>query len=349
MKLEENISLSEHTTFKLGGIARYFFQVRNIDEAREALGFARRNRLPFFVLGGGSNLLVSDAGFQGVVIKNELSGISFKEEPGGVFATAGAGENWDNFVSECVNRGLYGLENLSGIPGTVGAAPVQNIGAYGAEAKDSIVSVEVLDAKTGSVRNFSAAECTFAYRDSFFKTAEGKSYIITSVTFRLKENGTLNLGYKDLKNYFGAAKAAPTLSDVRKAVLEIRGKKFPDLKTTGTAGSFFKNPIIPQAQFDELKKRFPDLTGFEVHGTGTDRNTEQARKVKIPLAWILDNILHLKGFMNGPVGLHDAQPLVIIHTGGGSAEDVRRLAEGVADKIKDATDIDVVWEVEYLS
>ncbi|KKW09512.1 MAG: UDP-N-acetylenolpyruvoylglucosamine reductase [Candidatus Kaiserbacteria bacterium GW2011_GWA2_49_19] len=343
--MQENIPLSEHTTFKLGGRARYFFRVHSIKETREALDFARENSLPFFVLGGGSNLLVSENGFSGVIIKNEILGLSFKEEAGGTLVTAGAGENWDNFVSECVSLGLYGLENLSGIPGTVGAAPVQNIGAYGVEAKDSIVSVETLEADTDAVRNFSAAECGFGYRDSFFKTAEGKSYIITGVTFRLKENGVSNLGYKDLKNYFGAVKAAltPSLSDVRKAVLEIRSKKFPDLKTTGTAGSFFKNPIIPQAQFDELKKRFPDLPGFPLQTTNYKLQT-----IKIPLAWILDNILHLKGFMDGPVGLHEAQPLVIVHTGGGNAEDVRRLAKDVASKIKDATGVEVSWEVEYL-
>ena len=346
--MEENVELKNFTTFKIGGQARYFFRAKTVDDLKRSLAFAAKEKLPFFILGGGSNLLVNDAGFRGVVIKNELRGISFKEESEGVFATAGAGESWDSFVSECVSRGLYGLENLSGIPGTVGAAPVQNIGAYGVEAKDSIVSVETLEAKAGVVRNFTAAEGAFAYRDSFFKTAEGKGYIITSVMFRLKKDAILNLGYKDLKNYFSKADAFPALKSVREAVLEIRSRKFPDLRTTGTAGSFFKNPIIPQTQFDELKKRFPDLPGFEVHGTKTEQNTERTRKVKLPLAWILDNILHLKGFMNGPVGLHDAQPLVIVHTGGGTSEDVTRLARDVSDKIKTATGIEVVWEVEKL-
>ncbi|MDO8483117.1 MAG: UDP-N-acetylmuramate dehydrogenase [bacterium] len=341
--MEEHIPLSEHTTFKIGGNARYFFRAKTLEEVREALGFARENALPFFVLGGGSNLLVGENGFSGVIIKNEISGLSFKEDSGDVLVTAGSGENWDNFVSGCVSRGLYGLENLSGIPGTVGAAPVQNIGAYGVEAKDSVVSVEVLEAKTGAVRNFTTAECTFAYRDSFFKTVEGKSYIITGVTFRLKKEGTLNVGYKDLKNYFSKADVSPTLQSVREAVLEIRGKKFPDLKTTGTAGSFFKNPVIPLEQYETLKKQYPDLPFFLMSNVNGQMST-----VKLPLAWILDNVLHLKGFMTGSVGLHEAQPLVIVHTGGGKAEDVRRLAEGVAGKIKDATGIEVSWEVEYL-
>ena len=332
MKQEEHIPLSEHTTFKLGGTARYFFRVKTLDEVREAVDFARQNSLPFFVLGGGSNLLVSDKGFAGVVIKNEMFGLSFKEEGDDVFVTAGAGENWDNFVATVVNKGLYGLENLSGIPGTVGAAPVQNIGAYGVEVKDSVVWVEALDVRTGGVKSFTAVECGFGYRDSFFKTSEGKNYIITAVTFRLKKNGISNLSYKDLKSYFLSGTKSPTIHEVRTAVLEIRRGKFPDLKTTGTAGSFFKNPIIPQAQFDELKKRFPSLPSFPF---------TRSNLVKVPLAWILDNILHLKGFMNGPVGLHEAQPLVLVHTGGGRAENVSLLARDVVSKLKVATGIEV--------
>lgn len=346
--MEEHVELKNFTTFKIGGQARYFFRVKSVEHAREAVLFARENKLPFFVLGGGSNLLVSDKGFSGVVIKNEILGLSFKEGGEDVLVTAGAGENWDSFVSECVKRGLYGLENLSGIPGTVGAAPVQNIGAYGVEAKDSVVSVEALDTNTGAVRNFSNTDCRFVYRDSFFKTAEGKNYIIMSVTFRLKKNGDLNVGYKDLKNYFAKSNIPPTLRTVRQAVLEVRRGKFPDLLATGTAGSFFKNPIISQAEFDELKKRFPDLPGFPVSGSHHSHVFADSHRVKVPLAWILDNILHLKGFMNGPVGLHEAQPLVIIHQGGGMAEDVERLARDVASKIKVATGIDVVWEVEKL-
>lgn len=359
--MEENVELTNLTTFKIGGLARYFFRVKNVAEAREALGFARHNHLPFFVLGGGSNLLVSDKGFAGVVIKNEILGVSFNEKGDEVLVTAGAGESWDQFVKTCVDRRLYGVENLSGIPGTVGAAPVQNIGAYGVEAKDSIISVEALDTKTGESVNFASGDCQFAYRHSFFKTAEGKRYVIVGVTFCLRKQGVPSIEYKDLKQIFNVQFSmfneedkrermrSLTSLDVRKAVLEIRAKKFPDLAKTGTAGSFFKNPIIPQAQFDDLKKRFPNLPGFPLplplplHAT---RYTLHA--VKVPLAWILDNILHLKGFVNGRVGLHDAQPLVIVQQGGGTAEEVCRLAEEVAGKVKDATGILLEWEVEKI-
>ncbi|MEK7574989.1 MAG: UDP-N-acetylmuramate dehydrogenase, partial [Patescibacteria group bacterium] len=309
----------------------------------EALGFAREAKLPFFILGGGSNLLVSDDGFSGVVIKNEIRGISFAESPQGVRVTAGAGEDWDTFVAEMLRRGLYGLENLSGIPGTVGAAPVQNIGAYGAEARDSIVSVEALDAKTGISKTFSTSDCSFGYRDSFFKKSFGKEYLVVGVTFHLKKEGALNIEYKDLKNYFAKRGEKPTLKSVRDAVLEIRGAKFPDLKTTGTAGSFFKNPVISTEHYEKLKMKWPNLPGFPM----PDVNGHLS-KVKVSVAWILDNILQYKGLKVGEVGLHHAQPLVLINYGAARASDVSSVAASVSEKVKEATGITLEWEVEKL-
>ncbi|MSR78681.1 MAG: UDP-N-acetylmuramate dehydrogenase [Candidatus Taylorbacteria bacterium] len=335
--MEENVELKAFTTFKIGGRARYFYRVKNEGEAREAVSFASEHSLPFFVLGGGSNLLAGDDGFDGVVIKNEISGISFEEKEGKVFVTAGAGENWDNFVNECVQRGLYGVENLSGIPGTVGGAVVQNVGAYGAEVKDTIASVEAIFEGSSKLKKFSSLECQFGYRDSFFKTPDGRKMIIVRVTFSLNKNGTPNFTYKDLKERFREENAA--LPEVRKAVLEIRKGKFPDLKTVGTAGSFFKNPIIPQEQFDELKKKFPDLPGFPFTGSNL---------VKLPLAWILDHILGIKGMTDGSVGLHHAQPLVLVNVGDAKSTDICRLANEVADKVKQATGIVLDWEVEKM-
>jgi UDP-N-acetylmuramate dehydrogenase len=282
--------------------------------------------------------LASDSGFPGVVIKNELKGVTFKEEMDTVFVTAGAGEPWDAFVETVVGRGLFGLENLSGIPGTVGAAPVQNIGAYGAEAKDTIVSVEAVDMRSGKIKFFSPAECDFGYRNSFFKTPDGRNFIVSKVTFGLKKEGKVNIGYKDLKNYFSKTTATPSLSEVRDAVLLIRKGKFPDLATTGTAGSFFKNPIVSKTKYEELKHEFPGVPGFEM-ADGT---------MKVPLAWILDNILHIKGKMDGHVGLYKAQPLVVVNDGAGTSRDVIKLVEEVAAKVKEATGIELAWEVEHL-
>jgi len=367
MTPEENIPLSEHTTFKIGGLARYFFRAKTVDDLNAALDFAEKKHLPFFVLGGGSNILASDEGFQGVIIKNELLGISFTEDGDDIEVVTGAGEPWDNFVEAVVGRGLYGLENLSGIPGTVGAAPVQNIGAYGVEVKETIVSVLALDGKTGALKTFNNSECFKAYRDSFFKTPKGKRFVIVSVTFRLKKRGILNLEYKDLQNkifnfQFSRLPETGTVGqaifndkekerrvktfapkDVRKAVLEIRRGKFPDLKTTGTAGSFFKNPIITEEHFIRLKKQFPDLPSFSVSNVNG-----QMSMVKLPLAWILDNICKLKGYQKEHVGLYERQPIVVVNTGAGSAEEVKTLAEETIRCVKEKTGIDIDWEVEKL-
>lgn len=300
--------------------------------------------------------MASDEGFHGVIIKNELFGVSFTEAGDEeVEAVAGAGENWDAFVAESVRRGFYGLENLSGIPGTVGAAPIQNIGAYGAEVKDAIVSVEAIDSRTGALKAFTNADCRFAYRDSFFKTPEGKPFIVTAVRFRLKKSGVLNTEYKDLKNHFASApkkNRALTLKTVRQAVLEIRRGKFPDLETCGTAGSFFKNPIISRQQFDDLKKQFPDLPGFPLdadsRGFQADSRGKNTPRVKVSLAWILDNVCELKGYQKGSMALFERQPIVAVNTGGASAEDAKRLAQEVAARVKEKTGIEVEWEVERL-
>jgi len=336
--MEENIPISQLTTFKIGGATRFFFRAVSPDDLKKALEFAKLKKVPFFVFGGGSNILASDAGFNGVIIKNELRGVDFKDLGESVEVTAGAGELWDAFVEKVVERGLYGLENLSGIPGTVGATPVQNIGAYGVEAGESISSVETLDSKTGTLKIFSKEECRFAYRDSFFKTVSGKRYIVTRVSFLLKKNGVPNVEYKDIKNYFSKTGKTPTLSDVRQAVLEIRKEKFPDLSVTGTAGSFFKNPIISDSEWNRLKEKFPDLPGFKLSDG----------KVKVPLAWILDNVLNYKGMMIGNVGLYKQQPLVVINSGGGKAKEILELAKDIALKVKNETGITLAWEVEYL-
>ena len=201
------VSLASLTTLKTGGKAKYFFVAKNEKDVVDAASFARKEKLPIFVLGGGSNVLVSSDGFPGVVIKMETKDISYSEDIGGsVIVHAEAGASWDALVAETVERSLWGLENLSGIPGTVGAAPIQNIGAYGAEAKDAIESLRAIDARTGEEKVFSKAECRFDYRDSFFKIPEGKNFIILEVVFRLSKTAKPNISYKDLKAYFASEK-----------------------------------------------------------------------------------------------------------------------------------------------
>ncbi|MCR4334872.1 MAG: UDP-N-acetylmuramate dehydrogenase [Patescibacteria group bacterium] len=330
MEIKTEVLLGDMTSFKIGGKASYFALVKTIDDIKEAILFAKNKKIPWFVIGGGTNILINDNGYKGLVIKNDIKGVDGLK--------IGAGENWDEFVGQCVEDELYGVENLSGIPGTIGASPVQNIGAYGVEVKDVIESVDVLNTECLTFETLSNKDCCFKYRDSIFKKPEGKKYIITYVTFKLKKKGELNIEYKDLRNYFFEKNVAPTLEKVRKAVLEIRGKKFPDLSKYGTAGSFFKNPIINKLQYEKLLEKYPLLPNYYV-----DENN-----VKIPLAWVLDNICNLKGVRKGDIGTYEKQPLVLVNWGHATAKEVKEYAEKIANCVKEKIGIDIELEVQFL-
>jgi len=367
--MNQGVLLAPRTTLKTGGAAEYFCRAESEKEIANAVTFARTKNLPVFVLGGGSNVLVSDEGFAGVVIQIETKGILYDPpageagEKGGadVFVRAAAGVSWDSFVANTVSHGLSGVENLSGIPGSVGAAPIQNIGAYGAESKDTIESVRALDMRTLTEKIFSNTECRFGYRDSFFKSLEGKNFIVLEVTFKLSKEPKPNISYKDLKEYFKTEKKeddfrARSLSEahkrenyalfskslsatnIRSAVIEIRSKKFPDLSKVGTAGSFFKNPVISQEHFDKLKKKYPELPFFAAKNG-----------VKVPLAYILDKICGLKGFKKGNVELFQNQPLVLVNTGSATAKEIRDFSAEIKKAVKEKTDIDIEEEVVFVS
>ena len=329
--IQENVPLSTYTTFKIGGQARFFVVCESVGDVAAAVEFARKQSVPFFVLGGGSNVLVSDAGFAGLVIKIEITGIEVADE----LVVAGAGESWDALVAYTVEQGLYGLENLSLIPGTVGAAPVQNIGAYGAEAKDTIEWVECFDSVAGVTKKLSAAECAFGYRDSIFKH-EGKGLIITRVAFKLNKDGQFSTGYKDLQEYFTTNKIEPTLASVRQAVIEIRTRKLPDLTKYGTAGSFFKNPTVAKVFYNELVKKYPKMPAFPVDEAW----------VKVPAGWILDNVCGYKGVTRGSVGVYQNQALVLVNLGSGTAREIDALAEEMIAKVMETTGIVLEREVE---
>lgn len=358
MEIKENIRLAPYTTFKIGGPARYFCTVTDEDEVVEAVRFAKKNELRFFVLGGGSNILVSDSGFDGLVIKNEIVGKKFSDQTTGqgiggengrkingesvvisepVSLAVGGGYDWEKLVRETVEDGLYGLENLSAIPGTVGAAPVQNIGAYGADASNAIHSVHAYDVDAGDFVEFSNKECRFGYRDSLFKQKKGK-YIITTVTFVLSRNGRVNIGYKDLKDYFSEKNnSSPSLKEVRAAVVEIRKNKLPDWRHWGTAGSFFKNPIIAKKEFEVLKAKYPGLPGF----------VEPDGRVKISLGWILDKVCDFRGLTVGNVGTYEKQALVLVTRPGATAREVVDFAVNVMDRVKEKTGITIEGEVDW--
>ncbi len=339
MRFEENVVLAPFTTFHIGGPARYFARVRTVDELRTALASAEEKKLEIVVLGGGSNVLIADEGFPGCVIRMESAETAWNAHDSlHIEVVADAGVEWDTLVRASVARGLHGLENLSGIPGTVGAAPVQNIGAYGAELSDTCAWVEAFDTQTKEIIRFSAHECAFGYRDSIFKH-ERKHFIITRVAFLLPRSAPENISYKDLKEYFEhTGNPYPTLDEVRTAVLSIRALKFPDLRTIGTAGSFFKNPIIPRLKYDELRMAYPALPGFP-----TDDG-----QIKIALAWILDHVIHAKGMREGNAMAWNQQPLVIAADAGARAHDVMTLADRIAHAVKEATGIDIEREVRII-
>lgn len=338
MNIERNISLKNFTTFKVGGLANYFYKIKSLEELKQAISFAKQNELPIFILGGGSNVLISDYGFDGLVIKIELEEILIEKKGENIFIIVGAGESWDKIIKMSVESGLYGIENLSYIPGTAGGAVAGNIGAYGAEIKDAIESVDVFDMETLETFVLNKDECEFDYRDSIFKKRKGKNYIITKVRFKLLKKGRPNLLYKDIKIYFeNKNNLLPTLEEVRKAIGDIRNKKFPNLVKYGSAGSFFKNPIISNKEAVNLKEQYPKIDIFE--------NGNNCKKIS--LAGLIDSI-GLKGIRNGDVGIFENQPLVFVNYGDASAKEVKNFSEKIAREIFNKTKIKIFPEVVFV-
>lgn len=336
MTIRENVPLAALTTLKVGGVARYVVSCEDERDLTEALAFARDRSLPWRVLGAGSNVLAADEGFEGVVVVFGTENITMREEEGSVFLTADAGASWDKLVSYAAEHALWGLENLAGIPGTVGAAPVQNIGAYGSEVKDTIESVRVFDAVSGEVRILPNAECAFAYRDSRFK--RDASLVILSVSLTLQKDGAPRLGYKDLLVRADAGEDLSTPLAIGSVVRDIRSRKFPDLSVFGTAGSFFKNPTISEEAYGTLKERYPDLPGFP-----------SEKGIKVPLAFVLDRVLDLRGYREGNVSLFENQPIVLVADEGATAKEIDSFADDIARRVHDATGIEVEREVRNFS
>jgi len=338
LEIKKNVSLETLNTFKIAGKAKYFAEINSVDHLKEALDFAEKNKLSIFILGGGSNVLISDKSFDGLVLKINIKGVSWRDEGDTFLVTAGAGEIWDDLVAQSVKRNLYGLQNLSGIPGSVGGAPVQNIGAYGAEIKEVLHSVEIFDKEKKVFLSLSKEDCKFGYRDSIFKTPEGINYIITKVTLLLKKTGDLNLNYKDVALYFATHEKTPTLAMVREAILEIRNKKFPDLSKVGTAGSFFKNPIVSKEKYEELLKKYPNMPSYVLPNS----------QVKIPLAWIIDKVCGLKGKRDDNVGTFENQAIVLINWNGATGVEIKNFAEKIKKEVKEKTGIEVEMEVQEM-
>lgn len=301
--------------------------------------FAEKHSIPIFVLGGGSNIVVADAGIASMVIKVETKGVSQTSLHGKYSVlSVGAGEEWDAFVDYTVRNDLYGLENLSLIPGTVGASPVQNIGAYGTEVGDAIEWVKVFDTKTMQIKKMSREECSFAYRNSIFKQEKHRNLIVVCVAFRLEQSGKARADYKDVDRWLRKHRIQnPTAADVRRAVVAIRTKKLPGADHGGTVGSFFKNPVVAEEVFKELRTRFPGIPLYAID-----------EGIKISLAWILDKVCGLRGVRHGDVGLWERQPLVIVNYGVASSQEIKNFSEWVRAIVKEKTGIMPEYEVSFI-
>jgi UDP-N-acetylmuramate dehydrogenase len=338
MDIREQVPLAPYTTLRVGGNARFFAEPTTERELRDAFHFAHTHTLPVHILGGGANTLFSDAGWQGLVIRIALQGRDFSSLSHGELLVAHAGEVWDDVVAESVSRGLYGLENLSFVPGSVGASPVQNIACYGAEVSETIAWVEVYDPRDDTIYRLEKDACRFAYRDSFFKH-EGKPLVITCVAYALTTQAKACTTYKDLKKgkhykdmdtfFAGRDPESITAHEVREALRIIRGEKFPDLAQVGTAGSFFKNPKITRTHLGELRTRLGEVLHYE----GKDPD-----QVTIPAGWLLER-LGFRGVREGGVGTWPAHALAVVCYEGGTATELLAFVQKVRDTVFTETHI----------
>jgi UDP-N-acetylmuramate dehydrogenase len=328
MLIREYVALAPFTTLGVGGPARYFAEAHSEAEVVEAVEFARSRRLPWLVLGGGSNLVIADKGFAGLVLKVAISSLSSSTPPHeNVIFTAGAGVNWDTLVEQTVDANCAGLECLSGIPGTVGGTPVQNVGAYGQEVSETIREVRVLDVQTLQLRILSNAECGFTYRASIFNTTERDRYIILQVSFALQHGGKPSIRYADLQKFFATHAGNPTLAEVRAAVREIRHRKamliVPGDEDARSAGSFFKNPIVSQSFFEEL------VAQVELRGLQLPSYPAHDGFRKLPAAWLVEHAGFSKGYRKGAAGISRRHALAIVNRGDATAADIIALKDEI--------------------
>jgi UDP-N-acetylmuramate dehydrogenase len=336
MLLQENVALAPLTTFHIGGLARYFVEATNTAEVEEAVSFARSRDVALFVLGGGSNLLVADAGWPGLVLKIAIRGIerrSGTHDEGRVLFDVGAGESWDRFVSHAVVAHCAGVECLSGIPGSVGGTPVQNVGAYGQEVSETIESVEVFDRRDNQIRELCNEACGFGYRSSIFNTSERDRFVILRTTYALTPGGEPRLAYADLKRHFEGRETAPNLAETREAVRHIRALKgmliTPGDPDSQSAGSFFKNPVLSEEQHDALRQR-ASAKGFVIPSyPALDKNR------KVSAAWLVEKSGFARGYGFGHVGISSKHALAIVNRGGATAAEVLALKEQIQQRVEE--------------
>jgi UDP-N-acetylmuramate dehydrogenase len=345
MEFLENIPLAPFTTFKIGGPARWFAEATSEGEVLEAVSFARERGLPLFVLGGGSNLLVSDAGFGGLVLRIGLRGIREHFDGDTLVLQAEAGEDWDKLVSHAVSFDCAGIECLAGIPGTAGGTPVQNVGAYGQEVSGRIVRVRVLDLQSEKFVEMSGAECGFAYRQSIFNTSAKGRFIVTRVDYALMAGGAPTLTYPDLQRHFQSGSPAPSLTQIADAVRAIRRSKGMYLvegdSDCASAGSFFKNPVVERSALERIATEIS--VGAEIpQYPALDGN------VKLAAAWLVEQAGFSKGYGNGRAGISTRHTLALVNRGGASATEVLALSEQIVARVEEKFGVRLEREPVYL-
>lgn len=329
----KHVSLKDYTSIRIGGEGK-MITVKSVDELKEVVMEAKAEGFRLHLLGGGTNTFFGETLPEDLlIIKNELKGISFEEKGDGVLCTASAGEIWDDLVSSAISKEYWGIENLSYIPGTVGAAPVQNIGAYGVEIKDVLISLDVFDTVSSTIISMSTNDCQFGYRDSIFKKQPGR-YIILSITLKLSKNKNLILTYKPLDSLVGKD---VSIQEVRDLVIKTRIEKLPDYQRYPNAGSFFKNPVVSSAQSEALRAKYPNIP---LH--------ETADGYKVPAAWLIEHIGGMKGVKEGSLGTWPNQSLVMVNYGEATGEELLHFSQKIIDIVQEKTGIILEREVNYI-
>jgi len=338
MPAKKDFSLKPYNTFGIDATCRYFMEVSSIRELHEAIRFLKSVKLPLLVLGGGSNVLFTND-FNGVVLLNRMKGKELVEDSKEyVLLKASGGEEWPGLVDYCVSNNWGGVENLSLIPGTAGAAPIQNIGAYGMEVKDVITAVEVVDLSSGEYRLFSNADCAFGYRNSIFKSTERGKYFVTAVVLKLTKNPKVNLDYAPLKNAFeGRAESDITIQEVSDAVKKIRRSKLPDPEKTGNAGSFFKNPVVDGAKMKELLSRYHDVPAYPFG----------ENQFKLAAGWLIEKS-GWKGKRMGDAGVSSKQALVLVNHGNATGKEILNLANEIRKSVEHYFGVMLEFEVSIV-
>lgn len=335
MQIQQNISLRQYNSLGIDAIAAYFAAFSSAGDLGEGLASKTTAGLPVLILGGGSNILFT-GNFKGLVLKNEVAGLDhIHEDASHVYIKAGAGENWHGFVQHCIQHNLAGVENLSLIPGCVGASPMQNIGAYGVEMKEVFESLEAWNIKERKLQVFTANDCEFGYRESVFKRKYRDQFVILNVTFRLNKTPRFNTSYGAIEQELEKMKVKElSIRAISQAVINIRTSKLPDPAKIGNAGSFFKNPSVPKIQFDRLKKEFAGIIGYE-NPDGT---------VKLAAGWLIEQC-GWKGYRRGDAGCHDKQALVLVNYGHATGKEIYDLSEDILKSVDQKFGVELEREV----